>query len=67
MVEIFGIKHHGVNLGMVILVGETGGAIGPVITGRIFDITQSYQTAFIILAVICAIALGLSLILKPVK
>ncbi len=67
MAEMFGIKHHGANLGMLMVIGQTGGALGPIITGRIFDVTQSYQLAFIILVVVSAVALAIALMLKPVK
>ncbi len=67
MAEMFGIKHQGTNLGMLMVIGQAGGALGPIITGRIFDVTHSYQIAFVILMVVCAIAFALSLSLKPVK
>ncbi|MFH1382971.1 MAG: MFS transporter [Chloroflexota bacterium] len=44
--ELFGTKAHGTNFGMVLFLGQIGGAIGPVVTGRIFDVTGSYQLAF---------------------
>ncbi|MDO8687086.1 MAG: MFS transporter [Dehalococcoidales bacterium] len=47
--ELFGTTSHGVNLGMVLFLGHIGGALGPVVTGRIFDVAQSYQLAFAIL------------------
>lgn len=56
----FGIRSHGVILGIVLFSGTFGGAIGSVLTGLIFDITQSYKLAFWLLTV--AIALGLTLI-----
>ncbi len=56
----FGIKSHGVILGIVLFFGTFGGAIGSVLTGYIFDVTQSYRLAFWFLTV--AITLGLTLI-----
>jgi len=47
--ELFGTVSHGVNFGMVLFLSQIGGAIGPVITGRIFDVAHSYQLAFLIL------------------
>jgi MFS family permease len=47
--EFFGTRSHGAIFGIVIFVGSVGGAIGPLITGYIFDITESYHVAFILL------------------
>ena len=43
----------------------TGAAVGPVITGHIFDITDSYKTAFLICVAMSAVAFILASILKP--
>jgi MFS family permease len=50
--EFFGTRSHGLLLGIVIFIGSLGGAIGPVIAGRIFDTTLSYQTAFLMLLIL---------------
>ncbi len=47
--EFFGTRSHGAIFGIVIFYGSMGGAIGPLVTGYIFDITTSYQTAFLLL------------------
>jgi MFS family permease len=66
--ELFGTKSHGANYGMIMSIGMGGGAIGPVITGRIFDVTHSYELAFIIMIAVSAGALVLILTqLKPVR
>ena len=57
---LFGTRSHGVILGIVLFFGTLGGAIGSVLTGYIFDVTQSYRLAFWLLTV--AITLGLTLI-----
>lgn len=44
--ELFGMKAHGAILGVVHFGATIGGAISPVLTGRLFDITGSYQSAF---------------------
>ncbi len=65
--ELFGTMSHGANFGMVLFLGQCGGAIGPVITGRIFDVTHSYQLAFLILIVASVGSLILSTIqIRPV-
>ncbi len=66
--ELFGTMSHGVNLGMVFFLEGIGGAIGPVVTGRIFDVTHSYQWAFIILIAVSVGALILTITqIKPVQ
>ena len=61
--EMFGTRSHGALFGMVTFCGMLGGAVGPVIAGRIFDVTQSYQPAFLILIVVSSVGLTLSLLL----
>jgi MFS family permease len=65
--EFFGIKSHGTNLGMLFFFGQTGGALGPIVTGRIFDLTHSYELAFVILLAAAAVGLVLAILLKPVR
>ncbi len=66
--EYFGLSSHGVIMGVVIMFGGTAGmAVGPVIAGHIFDVTGSYQTAFIIYAAISVISLVLTSFLKPTR
>lgn len=60
--EFFGIRSHGLILGIVIFVGSVGGSLGPLVTGYIFDTTTSYQVAFLLLLSL-AIA-GFTLILS---
>ncbi len=65
--ELFGTKSHGVIFGIILFLGTIGGAIGPAVTGYIFDVTLSYQLAFLILVVVSAIGLILSTFLRPIK
>jgi MFS family permease len=60
--EYFGLQAHGAIFGLVLLSGTIGGAAGPILAGRIFDLTDSYALAFIALAVLGA--LGLALVLR---
>ena len=64
MVELFGIRAHGSLFGMVVFFGTTGGAIGPILTGYLFDMTQSYTMAFWLLLIISCISFGFLLCLK---
>ena len=61
---LFGTRSHGVILGIVLCSGTLGGAIGSVLAGHIFDITQSYQLVFSILVVFSIIGLTLTTLLK---
>jgi len=62
---LFGTRYHGMNLGIVIFSGMVGGATGPFLTGYIFDITNNYQPAFLILLGFSIIGLILTALLKP--
>jgi MFS family permease len=63
--ELFGLSSHGVIFGIIIFSGTIGGAIGPLLAGRIFDVTGSYQLVFLIIAVVSVIAFVLSLLVRP--
>jgi MFS family permease len=47
VVESMGIRRLGSVLGFLGLFSTIGMAIGPVVTGRIFDVTHSYHLAFL--------------------
>ena len=64
--EFFGLSSHGVILGAVFCLTTIGGAIGPVLAGHIFDVTSSYQLAFLVFTVVCIVGFILTLLLKPV-
>lgn len=65
--ELFGLKSQGVILATAACLGGIGAAIGPVMGGHVFDATGRYSPAFLICAVIAAIGLILSRMLKPVE
>jgi MFS family permease len=65
--EMFGIKSHAGNLGMLFFIGMSGGAVGPIITGRIFDMTGSYQAAFITMLAATVAGLTLALFVRTAK
>ena len=64
--ELFGLASLGVILGAITLVEEIGHAIGPVLTGWIFDFTGSYQLAFSLCVAISMIPIILVLLLRPI-
>ncbi|MGI9500654.1 MAG: MFS transporter, partial [Geminicoccaceae bacterium] len=60
--EFFGTRAHGAIFGAVVFFGTIGGALGPILTGRIFDTTGSYDPAFMALSGMAM--LGLMLVLS---
>lgn len=67
LADLFGIKSHGAILGTITFGFACGGALGPFLTGAIFDITGSYGLAFFAIGVIVTIGLVSCLILRPVE
>ena len=65
--EIFGMRTHGVLLGFVFFADTIGGAIAPVLAGYIFDVTSSYNLAFLLCTVIGVVDLILVLLLRPIR
>ncbi len=63
--ELFGLDSHGAIFGTVGFVGTMGGALGPVLFGRIFDVTRSYQLAFLVSTVVSIVAIILTLLVRP--
>jgi MFS family permease len=46
--ELFGLRAHGAITGAILLVAVTGGTLGPILAGYIFDIRGQYQAAFLL-------------------
>jgi MFS family permease len=67
LADLFGLKSHGSNLGVLFFLGMTGGAIGPIVTGRLYDVMDTYQTAFIIMLVCTAVAFTMAFFIRPIK
>jgi MFS family permease len=65
--ELFGLKAHGLILGVISFLFTVGGAIGPLATGYLFDISGNYNTAFLICGITCIGGLILTVLLKPIK
>ncbi len=65
--EWFGIHSHGTLFGIVVCFGTTGGAMGPLLAGHLFDLSGSYQPTFQIVTAMALVAWGLLLSLRPVK
>ncbi len=65
--DLFGTKAHGTLFGFSSFISTIGGAIGPLIAGRIFDVSGSYSLVFWIVIGFAGVGLLLSLLLKPIE
>ncbi len=65
LAELFGTRALSSLFGIVVFFGTAGAGIGPLVAGRIYDVTHSYQPAFLILIIASIIGLILALLLKP--
>lgn len=63
--DYFGTKNVGGNYGLLFTAYGVGGLVGPSLGARIYDIFGSYFTAFIVMACLCFVALGVSIFVKP--
>jgi len=59
--ELFGLGSLGLILGSVSFVYTIGSAVGPVLSGYIFDVTSSYSIGFFFCTILAAVALGVVL------
>jgi len=63
--EFFGLRSHGVILGVITFITTAGCAVGAVMAGSVFDTTGSYQVAFLICVALSIIGIILSALLRP--
>jgi MFS family permease len=63
--KLFGLTSHGLIYGVMATGFTVGGAIGPVIIGYIYDVTESYRIAFVVCIALFVIGLVFMAILKP--
>jgi len=64
--ELFGLRSQGVILGITIFGSTIGGGIGPVVAGRIFDLTGSYQRAFMVCIAVAIAGLIMAISIRPI-
>ena len=65
--ELFGLRSHGLIYGVLAFGFTIGAALGPFLTGYIFDITGSYYLAFLVCAAGSIVSLVLTTLLKPIR
>jgi len=63
--QLFGLSSLGSIFGALIFSGQIGGAIGPILGGKIFDWSRSYFGSFSLAGVIVMVSLTLILLLRP--
>ncbi|MEE9611827.1 MAG: MFS transporter, partial [Desulfatiglandales bacterium] len=62
--EFFGTGSHGVIFGIVMFSGAMGGAVGPMLAGRAFDVSGSYQLVFLVLTGLAVLGFVLITLLR---
>ena len=65
--EFFGLRWHGTIQGFLVLIMTLSISGSPILAGRIFDITGSYQLAWLIVGIISFTGLVLTFVLKHTR
>jgi MFS family permease len=65
--HVFGMRSHGVILGLVFFCDTVGGAIGPFLAGYAFDLSGNYDLSFLLCALLSVVNFAAILFLKPLK
>jgi len=63
--DLYGTKNLGMNYGVLFTAWGAAGTLGPIVAGRVFDATRSYQYAFYAAAVLALVAFVSLLLAKP--
>jgi MFS family permease len=63
--EYFGMRAFGAIQGLMLTIGTVGGFVGPVLAGWLYDTTDSYRLAFVLLALGPIAAIPLLIAAKP--
>lgn len=65
--DLYGLKHFGVNFGLMFTGWGVGGIIGPMTGAWIYDLTGQFTTAYFVSAGLLLVALGLSFLFSRMK
>ena len=65
--DYFGRANAGALTGIIFALGGPAGALGPIVAGYIYDITREYSLAFLLSALVNALALGIFILAKEPK
>ena len=63
--DFYGTRNMGVNYGLLFSAWGVAGIVGPVIAGRVFDATGTYEVAFYVAAALSVVALAALMLSKP--
>ena len=63
--DFYGTRNMGVNYGLLFSAWGVAGIVGPVIAGRVFDATGTYEVAFYVAAALSVVALAALMVSKP--
>lgn len=63
--DLYGTKNLGVNYGVLFTAWGAAGTLGPLVAGRVFDATKSYQYAFYAAGILALVAFASLLLAKP--
>jgi len=62
--DLYGLKHFGINYGLLFLAWGLSGVITPVIASYFYDVRGSFTIAYAICAVMMALMIGVNVVLK---
>ena len=65
--DFFGRANAGTLTGTIFALGGPAGALGPIVAGYIYDITRQYPLAFLLSALVNAVALGIFTLAREPK
>ena len=63
--DFYGTRNMGVNYGLLFSAWGVAGIVGPVIAGRVFDATGTYEVAFYVAAALSVVALAALMLARP--
>ncbi|MCL6449525.1 MAG: OFA family MFS transporter [Armatimonadetes bacterium] len=63
--DFFGLKNAGINYGLVFTAWGAGSLIGPIVAGRVADLTGTYHNAYLISGALLLVAAALVFVTKP--
>jgi MFS family permease len=65
--EYYGTKNAGMNYGIVFTAWGAGGVIGPIVAGKVADVTGAYHQAYLVASVLCVAGCLLTWLIRPPK
>jgi MFS transporter, OFA family, oxalate/formate antiporter len=65
--EFYGTKNAGMNYGIIFTAWGVGGVMGPIVAGKVADMTGAYHQAYIIASILCLAGALLTRLIRPPK